>query len=373
MFGFLGVGDTAGDKPMDDRPLIITDDDDVLDDLLRLAAAAGVEVTHTREPDSRALWRSAPLVLIDAAMVRRAVEARLPRRSGVVMIATAEPGSELWAHCVRLGADRTLQLDSAEEVLVGLLSDAVAGATDNGLCVAVLGACGGAGASVFASALSLAAARESAVDASGVLLIDCDPWGAGLDLMLGIEDDPGLRWGDLAARSGRLPIDALQQALPGLRVGSGRVGVLCHGRSPETEISADVITVVLDAGRRSGAVTVVDLPRQPGAAADRVLEQADLTVLVTPADVRGCRAAERVGARIRQFGSRVGMVVRGPSPGGMGAVEMAEFVGLPLLARMRPVASLPRELEYGLALGADRRHPLARAARNVLFALREAS
>jgi secretion/DNA translocation related CpaE-like protein len=356
---------------MDDRPLIITDDELVLDDLLRLAAAAGVDVVHTREADPRAMWRSAPLVLIDAAMLSRAVAARLPRRSGVVVIASTEPGSDVWAHCVRLGADRTLLLDGSEEVLVGLLSDAAAGGTGNGRCVAVLGACGGAGASVFASSLALAAARDGS--GSGVLLIDCDPWGAGLDLMLGIEDAPGLRWADLAARSGRLPVDALAQAIPGVSVGSGRVGVLCHGRRPAGEVSADVVAVVLDAGRRSGAVTVVDLPRQPGPAADRVLEQADLIVLVSPADVRGCWAAERVCLRIRQFGSVVGIVVRGPSPGGMGAVEMADFLGLPLLARMRPVSSLPRELEYGLAPGAGRRRPLDRAARAVLLALREAS
>ena len=214
---------------------------------------------------------------------------------------------------------------------------------------------------------------RTTVAGNGVLLVDCDRWGAGLDLMLGIEDDPGLRWADLAARSGRLPVDALHQALPGLRVGSGRVGVLCHGRRPAADVSADVVSVVLDAGRRSGAVTIVDLPRQPGPAADRVLEQADLVVLVAPADVRGCWAAERVCVRIRQFGSHAGIVVRGPSPGGMGAVEMAEFLGLPLLARMRPVSSLPRELEYGLATGGGRRRPLDRAARDVLLALREAS
>jgi hypothetical protein len=57
----------------------------------------------------------------------------------------------------------------------------------------------------------------------------------------------------------------------------------------------------------------------------------------------------------------------------MGADEMADFLGLPLLASMRPVPSLPRELEFGLAVGADRRRPLARAAREVLLALREAA
>ena len=354
---------------MDDRPLLITDDEVVLDDLLRVAAAAGVEVTHRREPESRALWRSASVVLLDAALVPRAVEANLGRRAGVVVVAAAEPVAGLWELCVRLGVDRTLVLNNSEELLIGLLSDAVLGGTGDGRCLAVLGACGGAGASVFASAIALAAAGRAAE----VLLADCDPWGAGLDVLLGIENDTGLRWGDLAARSGRLRLDALQRALPTVRIGRGRVAVLCHGRPTDRagdgEISSDVVDVVLAAGRRAGTMTVVDLPRHPGPAADRALEQADLIALVTPADVRGCWAADRVRARIEEFGTRAGVVVRGPSPGGLGATELAAVLRLPLLARMRADPSLPHDLEVGLAFGADRRRPLARAARQVLDSL----
>lgn len=350
---------------VDDRPLVITDDELVLDDLLRVVAAAGVEVTHSREPESRARWRSASVVLLDAALVRRAVEAGLGRRAGVIVVAASEPHSELLELCVRLGAERIVLLETSEELLIGLLSDAVIGGAGDGRCIAVLGACGGAGASVFAAALAFAAARCAA----DVLLVDCDPWGAGLDVMLGIENETGLRWGDLAAPSGRLQVDALQRALPGVRVGASWVAVLCHGRAAVGEISAGVLDVVLDAGRRAGVTTVVDLPRQPGAVADRVLEQADLTVLVAPADVRGCWAADRVCARIRELGIPAGVVVRGPSPGGLGADELADVLGLPLLARMRADPSLSRDLEIGFALGADHRRPLAKAARQVLASL----
>jgi secretion/DNA translocation related CpaE-like protein len=222
---------------------------------------------------------------------------------------------------------------------------------------------------VLASAIAFAAAKAP----SEVLLVDCDPWGAGLDVLLGIETEPGLRWADLAAPSGRLQVDALRQALPGVNLGQGRVAVLCHGRSAGSDISPNVLDVVLDAGRRMGAATVIDLPRQPGPAADRVLEQADLIVLVTPADVRGCWAADRICARIRQFGTTAGVVVRGPSPGGLGAEELAEVLGLPLLARMRADPSLARDLEVGLALDTDHRRPLAKAARAVLSSLRAAA
>lgn len=351
---------------MVERPLILTDDEDVLDDVLRMAAAAGVEVTHQLDPGSRALWRTAPVILIDVRLVARAVELVLPRRPGVLVIATAEPPGELWELCVRLGAERTLLLSRSQEELIAFLADSAGTGDGGGSCVAVLGACGGAGSSVFAAALAVAAATESA----RALLVDCDPWGAGLDVLFGIEADPGLRWGELAVPAGRLASDELVRALPGVRVGVGRVAVLCSGRGVADPISAAGIDVILDSGRRSGMTTVVDLPRHPGAAADRVLEQADLAVLVTPADVRGGWAADRVCGRLRQFGVRAGVVVRGPSPGGLGASELAELLQLPLLARMRADPAIAVDLEFGLGVAAQRRRPLAKAAREVLRAMR---
>ncbi len=59
--------------------------------------------------------------------------------------------------------------------------------------VAVVGGRGGAGASVLATALALTAARRDLE----VTLLDLDPLGGGLDLLLGAEAAPGLRWGDL--------------------------------------------------------------------------------------------------------------------------------------------------------------------------------
>lgn len=354
---------------MAERPLIVTDNEDLLDDVLRAAAAAGVDVTHQPDPGSRSLWRTASVILIDAALVPRAVELALSRRSGVVVVTVDEPPSELWELCVRLGAERTVVLPDEKDALISVLADAVTVGAGGGVCVAVLGACGGAGSSVFAAALAMAAAEQAGTSGAGVLLVDCDPWGTGLDVLLGIENAPGLRWADLSVPAGRLASAELHQALPSVRCGTGRMAVLCQGRDPDDEIPAAAIDVVLDSGRRGGVTTVVDVPRQPGAAADRVLEQADLAVLVAPADVRGGWAAERVGDRLRQFGVKAGIVVRGPSPGGLGASELATVVHLPLLARMRADPSLPRDLEFGLALTADRRRPLARAAREVLRAV----
>ena len=53
-----------------ERPLIVTQDPILLDDLLRLAAAGSVEVTVAAEPwAARSGWSAAPFVLVGADCV----------------------------------------------------------------------------------------------------------------------------------------------------------------------------------------------------------------------------------------------------------------------------------------------------------------
>ena len=353
----------------DGRPLVVTADEALLDDALRIAAAAGVDVVHSREPGPGSLWRAAPVILLDPSLVRAAIEARVPRRAGVVVVFDAQPPDEIWELCVRLGVEKSMHVHRSEVELIELLTDTTHGSSPDGRCVAVVGACGGAGASVFAGAVAFAGARAGQT----ALLLDCDPWGAGLDVTLGVENSPGLRWKDLSAPAGRLPAQELTMAIPRIRVGSSGISVLSHGRESTGDLDPDVVDVVIDAGRRAGAVTVVDLPRQPGPAADRVLERCDLVVMIAPADVRGCWSAERVCTRLREFDVQVGLVVRGPSPCGLGAGEVAELLGLPLLAQMRAETGLAHELEFGLSLSTGRRRPLLKAAHRVLTELGAAS
>lgn len=350
---------------VEDRPLIVTADEVLLDELLRIAAAAGVDVAHTREPGSRSSWRAASVVLVDAALVPDVVAAGLPRRSGVVAVFATEPVESIWRLCVALGVERSMTVHGSEVELIELLTDAARGSASDGRCVAVIGACGGAGASVFAGSLAFAAARSG----RSSLLLDCDPWGAGLDVILGVESHPGLRWNDLSAPAGRLPFEELSRALPRVRVGASGISVLTHRRDVIADAAPEAVEVVIDAGRRGACTTVVDLPRQPGAVADRVLELCDLVVLVAPADVRACWAAQRVCARLRGFTADAALVVRGPSPGGLGATELAELLALPLFAQMRAEPGLAHELEFGLSLAAGRRRPLLRAADRVLAEL----
>ena len=224
-----------------------------------------------------------------------------------------------------------------------------------GSVVAVLGGRGGAGASIFATALALTAADA--------LLIDADPWSGGIDLLLGIENESGVRWPDLSLQSGRLNLAALREALP-RRDG---VGVLSGGRSGG-DIDAVPLGAVIDAGNRGGATVICDLPRRSTAAVETALEAADLVAVVCPADVRSCVAASVIARWVSTINPNAGVVVRGPSPGGLRSADVAASVGLPLLAAMRAQSGIADALERGgLKFGA--RSPLAAAARRVLAVL----
>jgi secretion/DNA translocation related CpaE-like protein len=350
---------------MEHRPLILTDDSELLDDLLRIAAAAGVEIAHDIDPGARTAWRSAPLVLLDANLIPAALAAKVSTRPGVVAVHRAEPDATSLQLCLRLGVERTITIGEDDDVLIELLSGTLAGGSGDGHTIAVVSACGGAGASVFAAALAATAQRSG----RGVVLADCDQWGSGLDVLLGIEAEGGIRWDELVAPSGRLPPDALHRALPSATLGNGQVAVLCHARTGGRDVSGDVVDVILQSGRRAGDLTVVDLPRHPTAAGDRVVERADLVVLVTTADVRGCFAAARVARRLMELGAAPELVVRGPSPGGIGADDIGATLGLPVVARMRPQPGLARDLENGRPPGSDTHGPLVKAATAVLARL----
>jgi hypothetical protein len=113
---------------------------------------------------------------------------------------------------------------------------------------------------------------------------------------------------------------------------------------------------------------VCDLPRQVSAACAKALELADLVVAVTGCDVRGVAATAALTSAIRSINPNVGLVLRGPAPGGLTARDAVEVVGVPMLATMRPEPMLAQRLDQrGLRL--RRRSPLAVAARRVLDVL----
>ncbi|WP_373280830.1 septum site-determining protein Ssd, partial [Mycobacterium celatum] len=222
----------------------------------------------------------------------------------------------------RVGAQQVLTLPAQDGELVRELADAAESARDGnaaGQVVAVVGGRGGAGASVFAAALAQTAGEP--------LLVDLDPWGGGIDLLLGGETTPGVRWPDLTLQGGRLSWSAMRDALPRC---SG-VSMLSGTRRAH-EIDTAATDAIIDAGRRGGATVVCDVPRRLTDASQCALDTADLVVVITSCDVQACAATATVTPLLAGINPHVGLVVRGPSPGGLRAAEIAAIAGVPLLA-----------------------------------------
>ncbi|WP_242460682.1 septum site-determining protein Ssd [Mycobacterium paragordonae] len=340
--------------------LAILEQQHLREEIDRIAAAVGVRVVHAggRGSVSRKSWSAAAAVVLDQKAAQRCGQAALPRRAHVSVLSNCDADAAAWAAAVAVGAERVLKLPQQEHELVGELAEAAESARDgsrHGEGVAVIGGCGGAGASLLAAALA-----QTAGDA---LLLDLDPWGGGIDLMVGGESTPGLRWPDLAIAGGRLSWPAIREALPrqhGVSVLSGTRH--CY------ELEPAPVAAIVEAGRRGGVTVVCDLPRRLTEAAQAALDSVDLVVLVSRCDVRACAATTALVPVLRAINPNLGLVVRGPAPGGLRAAEIADIAGAPLLASMRAEPGLSDQLERrGLRLG--RRSALAAAARSVLTVL----
>jgi secretion/DNA translocation related CpaE-like protein len=335
------------------RPLLVTDDASLLDDLLRVAAAADVAVDVA--PDAhlaRRTWARAPLILVGADQAHGCMRADLPRRGGVVLVGLDLDDAEVWERAMRIGADRVIFLPDAEVWLVDALADAADPAGHRAVVVAVTGGRGGAGATSLAVAMAMTARRRSL----RTVLVDADPLGGGIDLAVGAEDASGLRWADLTSTRGRVPARALAEALPRVE----GVPLLSWDRTEAPPVPAEAMSALLSSVRRGSDLVVVDLPRSPDEAARIAIAQALVTLVVVPAEVRATAAAMRVCALIAPHCTDLRAVVRQPGPATLAASTVADAVGLPLAGVIRPEPGLAESLERGEPPGSRRRGPLAK-------------
>lgn len=349
--GAPGKGAPGAEGPRRAGPLIVTEDLGLLDDLLRLCAAAGVEPdVHHRVPERRASWTDPPLVLVGddvAARCRGAV-----RRPGTLLIGRDQGDPGLWRLAVEIGAESVLSLPGAESLLVDRLADAAEGADRPALTVGVVGGRGGAGASTLACGLALAAARAG----HRTLLVDGDPLGGGLDVLLGGEREEGRRWPDFAGSKGRLAGGALEESLPSVR----GVRVLSWGREPAVPVPPEAVRSVLAAARRRGGVVVVDLPRGTDPPAGEALAQLDLGLLVVPGELRAVAAAHRMVSTIGPAVRDLRAVVRGPYAVGIDERWVADALRLPLTGELPYDPGIVADQDAGMPPGAEPRGPLGR-------------
>jgi secretion/DNA translocation related CpaE-like protein len=303
--------------------LLVSRDVGIVDDVLRLAAARGaaVRVCATAQ-DARERWRESPVALVGADMIGELARDGLPRRPDVVVIATEEAdGLDRLADAV--GAEHVAVLPRAERWLMQRLGSSTPGERAPRDVLVFVGAGQGAGASTCAATVARIAARDRTTT-----LVDLDPLGGGIDLLLGIEDVSGTRWPELVSSHGRIDPSDLRGSLPH-RDG---LAVLSWSREAVDDLAPHTVDEVLEACVRASELVVVDLVRPPHPLVPGVLSRASLVALVTTDHVRALAAARRVAHELACHGVELVAAVRAETH--LDADGVLRAAGVPIVARL---------------------------------------
>src|SRR4051812_24145269 len=339
-------------------PLLVTADETLLDELLRLSAAAGTtpDVAHDVSAALRA-WTKAPLVLVGDDLAEALGRAAPARRDAVFVVLIGPAPDAVFAHALAVGAESVAELPRSEGWLVERLTDVVDSGPARGLTIGVVGGSGGSGATTFACALAQLAAR-----AGPAVVIDADPFGPGADRVLGLDLVDGVRWDALGHTTGRLSARALRESLPRR---DGVAALSWYAGAKPRRLQPFAAREALSAARRGHDTVVIDLPRAPDPLVDEIASRCDQVLLTVVTTVAGVAAAMRTRGRFADP-APLGLVVRGS---GLDDESLARLVGAPVLVRMNDQRGLAESIDLGLGPVRSRRGPLGRAAASVLATL----
>lgn len=335
--------DALGSLDEKAMPLIVTADDALLDEALRLCAAVGATpVVAGDVTAARRSWKAAPAVLVCGDLAAALARTEPARRDGVVVIGHETAG--MWPSAVALGAERVCEVPADQDAVIELLANALEG-NGEACIVSVLGGCGGAGATTLAASLVLAGAKRGFAS----LLLDADPFGGGIDLVLGHENVEGMRWGDLDRTHGRVSGESLRQVLPS----KSGVSMLSWDRNDPIEVEASSVHSVLAAAARAYDLVAVDVPRQFDEVTEEILGRSVLTVLLVPEDIHALSASGRVLSRLQRHTGNIALLTRARR-GGIGSSIVSETLGLPVLGRVRHERHLGSNIDAGVGPGRSR-------------------
>ncbi len=335
-------------------PLFVTRDTQLLDELLRLAAAAGVTPDLARAA-STALsgWLAAPLVLVGVDMADELAQVRPPRRRNMFVIGWGPVPDELFRTSLSLGAEDLISLPRSDSWLVEAMTDLHEVSTPSAATIGVIGGSGGAGATTFACALGQMAGRTGSS-----VVIDTDPLGPGVDRVLGLEGEFGVRWDALQQTTGRLSASTLREALP-RRDG---VGALGWSPGPQGSLQAFAMREALSAAQRGHDVVLIDLARHSDPLIEEVASRCDRVLVMVVPTLPGLASAARLCARLVKA-TQLQVVVRGH---GIELLEVSEVTEVPVLTAMADQRGLQEAVGLGFGPLRTGRGPLARAAALVL-------
>jgi secretion/DNA translocation related CpaE-like protein len=342
-------------------PVAVTSDPVLADQLLRLAAAAGVPLhVASRADDVPGPLTARPGVLADSNAVEELLGRAPDHRRRTVVVCPVPPSDTLWRQAVALRAERVLTLPGDDEDVLEWLVDVSDTPRATAAVVAVIGGRGGAGASTLAAGMARAAGRQRGRE---VFLVDLDPLGGGLELLLGCEDVPGLRWPDVAATRGRISPVALRDALPR----DDGVALLSWPRDGRADVTATAVPGLLQAMRRGADLVIVDLPRHLDEPARAAIGSLDTVFVLSTADVRGVAGSARVVEAVRAECNDIRLVVRHGRAASITPEAIAVTLNVPLAGGLPSVRGIERAINEGL--GPPLGGPWGRACRRLLGAV----
>lgn len=326
---------TEQTRTLDRRPVVLAGGSQLIrDQVARACAAAGTSpVFVPRLEDGLSL--NPVVLLVGPEQVGNGVQGQ----HDVVVVGTPEDESTIWGTAAGLASSRVVILPHGAGWLAEHLGRRLNPAA-TGSVVGFLGAAGGCGVSTFA----YWCARRTVDTGRSAVLVDGAPLHGGLDLALGLEERPGVRWHDLKDLRGTLTADQLASALPA----EGRLSVLSHAAPARTLGAGDGAAdgdgmassgAVIEAARGAFDVTVVDLGHD-GPGVRSLAAACDHVVILVPSRPRAVAAGAEL---LRAYGSTpTTVVLRGPVLEGLDAWLVAELVErpgpLPYLPFVRGVA-----------------------------------
>lgn len=308
-----GMAPTIAKSPA----VLLSRDEAVHDAVLAAAAAANQDVALLSDPQELlALWAGAATIFIGGDAAGDVAGYSPARRPRVHLI--GEDAAQLARWSMALGATISVIPHG-----VALLTDAFLAVTDSDTpVVALVGGAGGVGTSTVAVGLAQTTPGPS-------LLIDADSDGGGIDLVLGLEAEPGWRWPELARARGHL--GELRGQLPRL----DHVEVLAFSRDLDALApGSEALPAVLDAARRSHELVVIDAGRARCPLGASAVQLADVVLVATRMDVRATAAARaRTQQLVAERGRVEGVVLRQVPGAGLATAEIAEALALPVWAQ----------------------------------------
>ncbi|MGC3995659.1 MAG: hypothetical protein QM779_16330 [Propionicimonas sp.] len=326
--------------------LVVAGPGDTQDAILSAVAAQALDAEVLTDPDRLVLpWRSAGTVLVADDQAERVVARALPHRRGVFLVGADPAELSVWSAPLEA---QVIPLPEGAAWLGSVLADGAARA--RAPVVAVVGGSGGVGASTLAAAIAQVAGERASPDGSGgAALVDADPTGGGIDLLLGAERAGGWRWPRLSSAEGRL--GDLRGYLP---VVDG-VSVVSMARGQAVDLAREPLAAIVGSLCAWHSLVVIDPGRSLAASTREAVRLAGRQLLVVGVGVRGAAAARQTVAVLGL--ERAELVLRG-GRGALASDLVAEAVGRPVVARLPDESGLPAAAERGEppARGARRRY-----------------